>query len=1031
MAKSKSDESNSPYPGLRYYEANQADFFAGREEAAKDCARLLGASRVVILHGRSGCGKSSFLRAGVKPLLENADRLSAFPENFEVVRSTEDPIRKFGDMLLDVADKLVSGKDAYWKIGEGVTKEDLADLKEMIATDKRTDIRERAGRSHRLLTKLAEVMEASPVFVVDQGEEVFTLYEKRERVLAKMDPDKPETAEKKRELRELEEKAGEFFELLGRVAEKGPSAVRIVVSLRTEYKGQLDDRISGVDRDVSQIRGYYLEDLDQEGLIAAIERPTLGQDKWSELQSEDLVGPNPPPFLKWGFKFRKGVPEALAKKLVDSDQVPEGGVLPTLQIACLRLHEQAKEAATRKTFEIKEGQLLRIGSIDSQIQEFLSQRLEEACRESHPWEVGEAEAVERWHLILFNALVEVQADGRAVTGKTTRGELAEIALSVFAEDTQKDRAKAQRKINDVITYLLKKDGVALISFNELDDTLALGHDSVALSLNKWNVKYNRDDRMTMRSMMMGDIMQGSEYSIDDLFPKRKAVKTRPHSTDIVLHVDDHWDRQYPQFAFHNAFAKRLGFNFVIDREELNVTRKTGRGRPKDWDELAEKLRKAERASRRKRLNEQDPVNERIMVAADWSSFPRSTADACGLNGLELKRRQRQDLQNWSDILVTDLFTGNALIGPEMKLENPLQTVRELHVRGDVGVKFEDVIKEAFGKLVECKGLVFCHDDLALRFIRGSAELACGKGSDEHEYVCKSKNVRIFETEDTLSSYPLADWFLDGDEDGDDRPRFLVGTAATRAITLQGGGQLYFGTAEVTRLARTKINRIRDGSVKRSAESEADLHELIQNIIKHTSWQLGISPSQWNQGRNRAMVLRLASIGYYTAEYIRSNADEFVRFIRDQVNGRLSGEDGKGASRGARMNIDSIRTAIRECYSILKFDEYGTEFYDLDSTTAYATEHPENDSKSVASEIYNELASLRHRTIVHYETVSRMIIWLRDRGGYQLDEEYVKDVSELKDCAWRNYRILNFYDSARLMAQASLILQSKIETHGKT
>lgn len=1024
----------SPYPGLRYYEANQADYFAGREEAAKACTVLLGTSRVVILHGRSGCGKSSFLRAGVKPLLEQSDRRSSFPKNFDVVRSTENPMREFGSMLLGVCTKLVEGDpESYWQTVDGTTDYDFSELRKLFDTEAKQDaIRARARPAHRLLIKLCEVLRDSPVFVVDQGEEVFTLYEKRVRELARFDDDDPRKAELERERDDLEGLANEFFELIGRVAERGPTSVRIVVSLRTEYKGQLDDKISMVNGDVSKIKGFYLEDLNEEGLVAAIERPTLKADDWEKLLSGSAVASQTAPSEHWKFGFERDdakdidVAKALARMLVDSEQVPEGGVLPTLQIACLRLWEQAREASNHERFTIKSAQLRRIGSIDSQVQEFLSQRLEEACRMAAPWKDGEDEAAERWHRILFRQLVEVQADGRAVTRTISHESLVNAAVSVFREEVGKTDERLRSKIHKIIGYL-RKEGVALLSWNENDSTLSLGHDSVALSLNKWHVKYNQSDRSMARSMMMGEIADSAKYVSRDLFPRLR--KHLPHETQIVVHRDDHWDRQFVQFALEKGFADRLGIKFVDDPSRgLDLTKKQGAGRLKSWDDLSDKLRKAERYAYRNRTHKVDPVNERVLVAADWASFPRINPERSELKSEDLKDLQRSQFQNWSDILVTNMYTGNALIGPEIELTNSLKKVRDLHARTDPGTEIEGVIEEAFQKLVECNGLIQCHDRLAVEFIRGAAKIVCGADSDEYRYVSRASNVRVFEIDDSRSLFPLADWFLDGAGDGDERPRFMVGTAATRAIALQGGGQLYFGTSELTRLTRTLINKERS-SEKTEAQGEDDLHELIQRVIKHTTWQLGISPTQWNQGRNRALVLRLASVGYFTAEYIRSNADEYVRFILTRLNDQLSdGDSGKGASRGTRMNRDSIRSAVQECYSILRFDEYGTEFYDLDSTTAYATEHARFDSKSVASEIYGELAALRQRTIVHYEAVSRMIIWLRDRDGYELSDRYVREVSELKDCAWRNFKIFNFYDAARFMSEAALALQREIETH---
>lgn len=64
-----------PYRGLSFYGPEDEPLFGGREEDVERCAHILACSgtRVVLLHGRTGCGKSSFLRAGLIPYLERTD----------------------------------------------------------------------------------------------------------------------------------------------------------------------------------------------------------------------------------------------------------------------------------------------------------------------------------------------------------------------------------------------------------------------------------------------------------------------------------------------------------------------------------------------------------------------------------------------------------------------------------------------------------------------------------------------------------------------------------------------------------------------------------------------------------------------------------------------------------------------------------------------------------------------------------------------------------------------------------------------
>src|SRR5262245_58684496 len=55
----------SPYPGLRPFEECEWPIFFGREKIVQDIVDRLTTNQIVVIHGSSGCGKSSFVRAGV------------------------------------------------------------------------------------------------------------------------------------------------------------------------------------------------------------------------------------------------------------------------------------------------------------------------------------------------------------------------------------------------------------------------------------------------------------------------------------------------------------------------------------------------------------------------------------------------------------------------------------------------------------------------------------------------------------------------------------------------------------------------------------------------------------------------------------------------------------------------------------------------------------------------------------------------------------------------------------------------------
>jgi len=59
----------SPYKFLDYFEPEDADLFCGREQESRELQRKFHRARLLILHGESGVGKTSLIRAGLIPQL--------------------------------------------------------------------------------------------------------------------------------------------------------------------------------------------------------------------------------------------------------------------------------------------------------------------------------------------------------------------------------------------------------------------------------------------------------------------------------------------------------------------------------------------------------------------------------------------------------------------------------------------------------------------------------------------------------------------------------------------------------------------------------------------------------------------------------------------------------------------------------------------------------------------------------------------------------------------------------------------------
>ena len=72
---SKTLDNNNPFPGLRYFDEDESEFFIGRDTEVKELKRRIRRDALTVLFGVSGLGKTSLLLAGVFPDLRDAGYL--------------------------------------------------------------------------------------------------------------------------------------------------------------------------------------------------------------------------------------------------------------------------------------------------------------------------------------------------------------------------------------------------------------------------------------------------------------------------------------------------------------------------------------------------------------------------------------------------------------------------------------------------------------------------------------------------------------------------------------------------------------------------------------------------------------------------------------------------------------------------------------------------------------------------------------------------------------------------------------------
>lgn len=308
-----------PFPGLRPFYSGDRDFFFGREEQIYSLYRLIDHSRFVAVVGSSGSGKSSLVRAGLLPLLEDETKERAGRIwCCAVMRPGDAPM----DRLADVLASLVKGEES------AIT----AARRERLAFD----LRRSSFGFADAVSKIKSLEGASLLLVVDQFEELF-----RYTNIG--------TAQR-RDLRDearSRDEATQFVQLLLEGSRDPAHNVHVLITMRSDFIGDCA-RFHGLPEAVSATQFLV---------------PSLTRDQLEEVICKPLE------------KTGSTIEPALVERLLN-DSSDDLDQLPVLQHCLLRLWERAGSGATTDIGLVRH---LTIGHYESigRIRGALSQHAEE------------------------------------------------------------------------------------------------------------------------------------------------------------------------------------------------------------------------------------------------------------------------------------------------------------------------------------------------------------------------------------------------------------------------------------------------------------------------------------------------------------------------------------------------------------------------------------------------------------------------------------------------------------------------------
>lgn len=228
-----SQRHTDPYKFLEHFEAADADIFFGRESETSAFSKKILAHRLMVIYGKSGVGKTSLIKAGVIPELEDFDSFPIYS------RCLDAPLSAVEKAIIEAASAEVG-----WMMDAEA---------------------EGQGRLLNLLLKCQQAAGKRVVLFVDQFEELFRLpYQAQQDFMR---------------------------ELALCVNAQSQVDLRVVLSLRDDFFTELDtlrDNLPNVFLNV-----FRLRDLSEEAAVEAIVRPLRNfeakyEDELVEVLIKDL-----------------------------------------------------------------------------------------------------------------------------------------------------------------------------------------------------------------------------------------------------------------------------------------------------------------------------------------------------------------------------------------------------------------------------------------------------------------------------------------------------------------------------------------------------------------------------------------------------------------------------------------------------------------------------------------------------------------------------------------------------------------------
>ena len=442
MTSSVSPWPDLPYRGLNYFRPQDRPLFAGRDHDVEACSSLLAhpRTRVLLLHGLTGCGKSSFLRAGLIPAMEDEGagylflKVPGTDDEAIFIRSTEAPIDQIIRQVY-----LFCSSPFRIRTPTGYRQLDLGHA--LLGANSWEAYLDKARANDGLIESLRRISEIIPqtlVLIIDQAEEVLTLNHSEAAFINRV----------------------HFFHLL-RLFQELEFDARIIVTLRTEYYGRFIDAIRTYGTPSGAFEQFLLAELSASALLEAVLRPT----------HKEVLGTFGIPYEQYRFSFDERLPQCIVTDILKARY--SGPALPVLQLVCLYLYSGCKKQ--RKGY-IEFSDYKMIGQVAGILTRHVSSVIESLYDNNGDF------LNDSLNIIKFLNLFYIVQDNRSIVARaveltTAQSKLSKCHLLIDSNGLISTLTSPQTMILRIIRST-KSDG-------EFVNEITLAHDSIGEAIELW------------------------------------------------------------------------------------------------------------------------------------------------------------------------------------------------------------------------------------------------------------------------------------------------------------------------------------------------------------------------------------------------------------------------------------------------------------------------------------------------------------------------------------------------------------------